>query len=117
MTAAKVFFRGALEVTREAPERVTTDGHESYPRATLEELGETVLNRTNRSLNNWIARDHRGIEQRYEPMRGFGSFESAQRPCRAFAEMRSFYQILTSRDPPRRLNPPSSVCRPPPRAR
>jgi transposase-like protein len=51
-----------------------------------------VLHRTNRYLNNWIEQDHRGIKQRYGPMRGFGSFESAGRFCRAFDEMRSFYR-------------------------
>ena len=93
MAAAKAFFRGAREVAREAPERVTTDGHDSYPRAIREELGETVLHRTNRYLNNWIEQDHRGIKQRYEPIRGFGSFESAGRFCRAFDELRSFYRV------------------------
>jgi transposase-like protein len=93
MAAAKAFFRGALEVAGAAPERVTTDGHDSYPRAIREELGEAVLHRTNRYLNNWIEQDHRGIKQRYGPMRGFGSFESARRFCRAFDEMRSFYRV------------------------
>jgi putative transposase len=97
MAAAKGFFRGALKVAREAPERVTTDGHDSYPRAIREELGETVPHRTNRYLNHWLEQDHRGIEQRYGPMRGFGSFESAQRFCRAFDEMRSFYRIPGAR--------------------
>ena len=40
------------EVAGEAPERVTTDGHDAYPWAIREELGETVLHRTNRYLNN-----------------------------------------------------------------
>ncbi len=64
MAVAKAFFRGALEVAREALERVTTDGHDSCPRAIREELGVTVLHRTNRYLNNWIEKDHRGIKQR-----------------------------------------------------
>ena len=64
----------------------------TYPRAIREEIGETVLHRTNRTLNNWIEQDHRGIKQRYGPMRGFGSFEAAGRFCRTFDEMRSFYR-------------------------
>ena len=32
MDAAKRFFKGALEWSKQAPERVTTDGHNSYPR-------------------------------------------------------------------------------------
>ncbi len=92
MSAAKGFFRAALQVSGETPDRVTTDGHDSYPRAIREELGVDVKHRTNRYLNNWIEQDHRGIKQRYGPMRGFGSFESAGRFCRAFDEMRSFYR-------------------------
>ena len=71
---------------------MTTDGHDAYPRAIREELGDTVLHRTHRYLNNWIEQGHRGIKQRCGPMRGFVSFESAGRFCRAFDEMRSFYR-------------------------
>jgi len=42
----------------ETPDRVTTDGHDAYPRAMREELGVTVKHRTNRYLNNWIEQDH-----------------------------------------------------------
>jgi transposase-like protein len=52
---------------------MTTEGHDSYPRAIRQELGKTVLQRTNRCLNNWIEQDHRGIKQRYGPIRGFDS--------------------------------------------
>jgi putative transposase len=33
MTAAKAFFESAKIATGVAPDRVTTDGHDSYPRA------------------------------------------------------------------------------------
>ena len=33
MAAAKAFFRSAKAVTGITPDRVTTDGHDSYPRA------------------------------------------------------------------------------------
>ncbi len=94
MTAAKAFFEQALEATGKPPLRVTTDGHDSYPRAIREELepaGKPVLHRTNQYLNNRIEQDHRGIKGRYGPMRGFGAFESAERFCRAFDELRNFY--------------------------
>ncbi len=84
MEAAKRFFKQAVEVVGHAPERVTTDGHDSYPRAIRETLGSEVIHRCNRSLNNRIEQDHRGIKQRYSPMRGFGNFTSAARFCRAF---------------------------------
>jgi hypothetical protein len=63
---------------------VTTDGHDSYPRAIRQTLGSQVIHRCNRYLNNRIEQDHRGIKQRYYPMRGFGNVESAARFCRAF---------------------------------
>lgn len=72
---AKRFFKEAKEATGCTPERVTTDGHDSYPRAIRLILGRKVEHRTNRYLNNRMEQDHRGIKQRYYPMRGFGSFE------------------------------------------
>jgi transposase-like protein len=76
MEAARRFFKQALDVVGHAPERVTTDGHDAYPRAIRETLGSNVLHRTNRYLNNRVEQDHRGIKQRYYPMRGFGSTAS-----------------------------------------
>ncbi len=72
---------------------MTTDGHGSYPRAIRETVGSDVLHRTNRSLNNRLEQDHRGIKQRYYPMRGFGSVASAARFCRAFDEGRQFFRV------------------------
>jgi transposase-like protein len=92
MEAAKRFFKGAREVVGHKPEKVTTDGHDSYPRAIRRILGRKVLHRTNKYLNNRIEQDHRGIEQRYYPMRGFGSFQSASRFCRAYDEQRNYFR-------------------------
>jgi transposase-like protein len=39
MEAAKRFFKQAAGVVGHTPERVTTDGHDSYPRAIREILG------------------------------------------------------------------------------
>jgi putative transposase len=41
-------------VTGLTPSRVTTNGHDSNPRAISEQLGETVRHRTSRYLNNRI---------------------------------------------------------------
>ena len=92
MEGARAFFREALSVTETKPERVIRDGHDSYPGAIKKELGEDVLHRTNRYLNNLIEQDHRGIKQRYRPLRGFGAFDSAARFCRAYDELRNFYR-------------------------
>src|ERR687885_2816853 len=42
MEAAKRFFTAALDVAEQPPEKVTADGHESYPRAIRETLGDEV---------------------------------------------------------------------------
>jgi putative transposase len=92
MEAAKAFFRSAKAVTGVTPARVTTDGHDSYPRAIRTELDDGVQYRTNQYLNNRIEQDHRGIKGRYRPMRGFKSPESASRFRRGFDELRNHLQ-------------------------
>jgi transposase-like protein len=77
MEAAQQFFQQALAVVGHAPERVTTDGHASYPRAVREILGNNVQHRTNKYLNNLLEQDHRGVKQRYYPMCGFGNARSS----------------------------------------
>jgi putative transposase len=72
VTAAKAFVGSAKAVTGVTPlVRVTTDGHDSYPRAIQTELNPGVKHRTNQSLNNRIEQDHRAIQGRYGPMCGF----------------------------------------------
>ena len=93
MRAAKQFFKEALELSGDAPDRVTTDKEVSYPRAIREELGESVLHRTHQYLNNLIEQDHRGIKQRYGPMKGSKSLRSASRFCRAHDELRNYYKV------------------------
>jgi transposase-like protein len=46
MAAARAFFRSAEAATGITPERVTTDGHGSYPRAIRSTLGRRVAHRT-----------------------------------------------------------------------
>ena len=100
MEAAKRFFKQAVDVVGHRPERVTTDGHDSYPRAIRETLGSEVTHRCNPYLNNRLEQDHRGIKQRYYPMRGFGSVASASRFCRAFDEVRQFFRVRTTMKQP-----------------
>jgi transposase-like protein len=95
MAAAKRFFGEALDVAEHVPEQVTTDGHDAYPRAIRETLGEEVRHRCSPYLNNCIEQDHRGIKQRYYPMRGFESAASAARFCRAFDEQRQYFRLRT----------------------
>jgi transposase-like protein len=71
MKVVKAFFRSAKAVTVITPTQLTTDGHDSYPRAIRNELGRHVRHRTSRYLTNRLEQDHRGIKGRYRPMRGF----------------------------------------------
>jgi putative transposase len=105
MEAATAFFRSAKAVTGVTPARVTTDGHDSYPRAIRTELGERVKHRTNQYLKNRIEQGHRGIKGRYGPMRGFKSNASASRFCRCFNELRNHMQACSRRN---RNLPPSA---------
>jgi putative transposase len=98
MAAARAFFRSAKTVTGITPARITTDGHDSYPRAIRTELGEAVRHRTNRYLNNRIEQDHRGIKGRYQPMRGFKRGSCAARFCRGYDELRNFLRSRSNRN-------------------
>jgi transposase-like protein len=90
MAAAKAFFEQAKIVTGVTPDRVTTDGHDSYPRAIQTILGAAVRHRNSQYLNNRLEQDHRGIKGRYGPMRGFKSPRSAGTFCPAYDELRNF---------------------------
>lgn len=90
LAAAKRFFRSAKAITGVIPDRVTTDGHDAYPRAIQTELGNRVRHRINAYLNNRLEQDHRGIKGRCRPMLGFKSVASARRYCRGHDELRNF---------------------------
>ncbi len=90
MDAAKRFFKAALEVAEQAPEKVTTDSHDSYPRAIRETIGEEVTHRCNPYLNNRIEQDHRGVKQRYYPLRGFTQIPLANVIQKPFLEPQLF---------------------------
>ena len=77
------------------PDRVTTDGHDSYPRAIRTELGKGVRHRTSAYLNNRLEQDHRGIKGRYRSMRGFKCPQSAAWFCRGYDELRNFPRLRT----------------------
>ena len=98
MATARAFFRSATAVTGVTPDRVTIDGHDSYPRAIRTELGKGVRHRTNRYLNNRLEQNHRGSKRRYRPMRGFKCPRSAARFCRSHDELRTFLRLRARRN-------------------
>jgi putative transposase len=95
LAAAKRFFRSAKTVTGMIPDRVTTDGHDAYPRAIRTELRSHVWHRTNCYLNNCLEQDHRGVKGRCRPMLGFKRVVSARRYCRGHDELRDFLRSRT----------------------
>jgi putative transposase len=98
LAAAEAFFRSARAVTGVIPERMTTDGHDAYPRAIRNVFGDQVTHRTNRYLNNHLEQDHRGLKQRYRSMGGFKTFPTAARFCRLFDEIRGFFRPQSHRN-------------------
>jgi len=98
--AAQAFFRSAKAATGITPERVTTDGHGSYPRAIRSTLGRRVAHRTSAYKNNGLEQDHRGVKGRIRCMRGFKSFASAERFCRSYDELRDFLRPCTRHNRP-----------------
>jgi putative transposase len=54
LAAAEAFFRSAWTVTGVTPDRITTDGHDAYPRAIRDIFGDRVMHRMNRYLNNHL---------------------------------------------------------------
>jgi len=95
MAAAQAFFRSAKSAAGQVPERVTTDGHGSYPRAIRSTLGGNVVHRTSAHKNNRLEQDHRGVKGSTRCMRGFKSFASAERFCRGYDELRNFLRPRT----------------------
>jgi len=95
MAAARAFFRSAKATTGVTPDRGTTDGHDSYPRAIGTELGKGMRHRTSAYLNNRLEQDHRGIKGRYRSMRGFKCPRSTARFCRPYDDLRNFLRLRT----------------------
>ena len=97
IAAATAFSRSAKSVADTIPDRVTTDGHGSYPRAIRSTLGRRVEHRTGDYLNNRLEQYHRGIKGHIRRMRGFKSFGSAAPFCRGYDDLRNFCRLLQHR--------------------
>ena len=77
-------------VTGVTPDRVTTDGHGSYPHAIRTHAGQAGAAPIQSLSEQPVGAGHRGIKGRYRPMRGFKCPRSAARFCRAYDELRNF---------------------------
>jgi transposase-like protein len=100
MRAAQRFFRSARSVAGFVPDRVTTDGHNSYRCAIRSTLGRNVRHRTSVYLNNRLEQDHRSIKGRIRCMRGFKEHDAADRFCREYDELRNDPVTIRSGNPP-----------------
>ena len=83
MAAAQAFFRSAKAATGMTPDRVTTDGHGSYPRAIRTTLGRRVTHRTSAFKNNGLEQDHRGARRRRVGRGRRGGLTRHHTPARA----------------------------------
>ncbi len=106
MRAAKAFFRLAQATVGFGPDRVTTDGHDSYPRAIRTVLGRRVRHRTSAYLNNRLEQDRRG-KGRIRCMRGLKSQDTAQRFCHEHGELRGLLRPVAVTSIP---SPPPSAA-------
>ncbi len=100
IAAARAFFRSAKAANGVTPDRVTTDGHRSYPRAIHSTLGRRVVHRTSAYRNNGLEQDHGGIKGRIRCVRGFKCFASAERVCRSRDELRRFLRTRNNQRVP-----------------
>ena len=111
MKAAKAFFRSARATMGFRPDRVTTDGHGSYPKAIRTVLGKSVRHRTSVYLNNRLEQDHSGIKGRIQCMRGFKSHHAASRFCREHGELRDLLRCRRRHNQALSASPPPlSLC-------
>jgi len=72
---------------------LTTDLHPAYRREIRWLVIRGAKHRTTQYLNNYTEQSHRGLKQRYYPMLGFGSLESASRSSSAFDELRNYFRV------------------------
>ena len=86
-------MRRLVEVAERRPRRITTDRHPAYRRAIRWIIGREAWHRTTQYLNSYTEQSHRAVKQRYYPMLGFGSFQSASRFCTAFDELQQYFRV------------------------
>ena len=95
--AARRVLRRLVEVTERKPQSITTDQHPPYRRAIRWILGRKVRHRCRQDWNHRTEHSHRAVQQRSDPMLGFGSFESAARFCSAFDALRYYFRVRQRR--------------------
>jgi DDE domain len=95
------------------PKRVTTDGHDSYPRAIRTELGKDVRHRTNRYRNNGLEQGHRGLKGRYRsqvPQIGCAVLSRMRRAAQPSPSSQPSQPTCSGRSPQTSIPPPHCNC-------
>ena len=82
ITAAKAFFRKAIQGQQRVPLTITLDGYAASHRPVRELKSDGSLSadmklRSSKYLNNLIEQDHRGVKQRIAVMLGLKTFQNA----------------------------------------
>ena len=95
--AARRFLRRLVDVAECTPQRIATDQHPPYRRAIRWILGRKVRHRCRQDWNTRTEHSHRAVQQRSDPMLGFGRFESAARFGSAFDELRQYFRARQRR--------------------
>ncbi len=101
--AAQIFFEEAIQTSKVAPTRVTTDKAKCYPPA-LRAVLPLAEHRSSKYLNNGLERDHQHLKGRVRPMRRLKSVDSASTFCRGHALIRNLahgYSSLAAEAAPR----------------
>jgi transposase, IS6 family len=83
--AAEGFFEKAIKKkANPVPEKLTTDGHQAYPWAIKglkkrKKFKKKMKHRVSKYLNNRIESDQARLKQKLKPMRGFKTFDGAEK--------------------------------------
>ena len=86
--AAQAFFEGAIQTSKVAPPRVTTDKAKCYPPA-LRAVLPNAEHRTSKYLNNGLERDHQHLKGRVRSMRWFKTPDGASNFSRGHTLIRN----------------------------
>ena len=95
--AARRFLRRLVDVAERKPQRITTDVHPPDRRAIRWIFGRKVRHRCSQDLNHRTEQSHRAVQQRSDPVLGFGRFEAAARFCSAFDARRHSFRARQRR--------------------
>ena len=75
------------------PAQITTDKEPAFVDAIKNALGNDVVHRDNKYMNNRMEQNHRGTKSRTGPMKGFKDSWCAMIFCHTFEEIRQFFYM------------------------